>query len=215
VITGASGRIGTLLRHGLTGRKLVGLDLPEHDLRDGDLMRVFRPASAVVHLAWNTLGEDWFNKQLDPGNTLMAFRVYEAALAASVPRVIVASSVHADAYRAWDGGEPLAPDREPWPDSPYGAGKLMLEALGRYFARHRGLEVICIRFGGVYPDDELPADARERSVWLSNADCVGVVQHCLDLERVPGRFQLLYAVSGREPASVDVTNELGWRPGPG
>jgi uronate dehydrogenase len=214
VVTGAAGTIGTVLMNGLDGHELTGLDLPDCDLRAADLRPLFRRRDVVVHLAWNTKTENAFQHSFDPDNTAMTHRVYEAAAAAGVRRVIMASSVHADRYASWEGPGTLAPDAVPWPDSPYGAGKVMMESLGRYYAAHRGLEVVCLRFGGMSPVDEWPDDPALRPTWLRHDDCVDVVRRAIEVDEIPARFAVLYAVSdGSEPV-VDLTNPIGWRPRP-
>ncbi|HEY4346151.1 MAG TPA: NAD(P)-dependent oxidoreductase [Gaiellaceae bacterium] len=214
-ITGAAGTIGSVLMGGLTGHELTALDLPGCDLRDADLTRAFRRQSVVVHLAWSTQIDNAFSKAFDPDNSLMTFRVLEAAVAACVGRVVLASSVHADRYKTWEGPGTLKPNALPLPDSPYGAGKVFMESLGRYFASHRGLEVVCIRFGGVNPLDAEPADASDCDVWLRHPDCVALVRRCVEIDAVPGRFAVLYGVSEHgSPPRVDVENSLGWRPLP-
>ncbi len=212
VVTGAGGTIGSVLMSGLEGHELTALDLPGCDLRHADLGARFRKHQVVVHLAWKTREDNAAMKSFDPDNALMTFRVYEAAAAAGVRRVVMASSVHADRYASWAGPEPLSPAGVPWPDSPYGAGKVLMESLGRYFASERGLEVICLRLGGLSAADTAPREPREHSVWLRHHDCVDVVRHCIELERVPGRFALLHAVSDNGEPLVELDNPLGWRP---
>jgi uronate dehydrogenase len=211
-ITGAAGTIGTVLMNGLGGHKLTGLDLPGCDLRHADLRRAFRRRDVVVHLAWNSTIDNAEQHSFDPDNATMTYRVYEAAVAAGVQRVVMASSVHADRYASWAGHGMLAPDAVPWPDSPYGAGKVMMESLGRYYAVHRGLEVVCIRFGGVSRIDDWPEDPDLRSTWLRHDDCVEVVRRTIEVGEVPGRFAVMYAVSENAHPVVDVANPIGWRP---
>ncbi|MDR1607461.1 MAG: NAD-dependent epimerase/dehydratase family protein [Deltaproteobacteria bacterium] len=72
--------------------------------------------------------------------------VYQAAVAAGVKRVIVAST----SAIYGDGPCPQAEDQLPSPDNPYAAAKLLAENLGLYFHRAFGLEVFCLRFFNVY-----------------------------------------------------------------
>jgi uronate dehydrogenase len=214
-ITGASGTIGAVLMGGLAGHTLKALDLPECDVRTADLARAFKRHDAVVHLAWNTRGDNAYAKSFDSGNSSMTHRVFEAALAARVPRVVMASSVHADRFETWSGPGTLSPDEVPWPDSPYGAGKVLMESLGRYYAAHRGLEVICVRFGGVNAADAAVDDPLERAVWLRHEDCVALIEQCITIRDVPGRFAVLYGVSETDARPlVSLENSLGWRPRP-
>jgi uronate dehydrogenase len=215
-ITGAAGTIGSVLMGGLSGHTLTPLDLPECDLRVADLRRAFKRQSVVVHLAWMTLLDNWFTKTFHPDNALMAFRVFDAAAAAGVKRVIMASSVHADRYRTWEGPGLLEPGMIPTPDSPYGAAKVFVESLGRYYATERALEVICLRFGGVLaPGRSVEAlDPIEYSVLLRRDDCIDLVQRCIDVPRLPGRYALFYGVSRTANPRVDTVNPIAWSPRP-
>ena len=150
-VTGMKGVIGTVIAGGLPGWEIRGVDLPECDVRDYDqVLAALRGAHAVVHLAWNTT-ENFLSGALEPDNHLMTHNVYAAARAAGVGRVVAASSVHADRYWPQRGGLRRIDDL-PIPDSPYGASKVFVEALGRYAAQ-LGTEVVCIRFGGVNSAD--------------------------------------------------------------
>jgi nucleoside-diphosphate-sugar epimerase len=220
LITGARGTIGTVLAAGLTDRALRAVDLPEVDLRD--------PAAAhaavagcrqVIHLAWDTKGENHLLSTFLPANAQMTFNVLSAALELGVERVIFASSVHAQAYapgaRAvieMPGGVHGAEgERAPTPDSPYGAAKLFGEALGRWAAT-RGTEVVAIRFGGVNPADAPPVhDELERRVWLSHRDCVSAVRAALEA-RLPLGYAQFVAVSNNAGRPHAVENQLGWLP---
>ena len=212
VITGGKGVIGGLLTSRLETYEIESLDLPGFDVRTGDLEAAFGDAAAVIHLAWETTTDNADTERSNPENLWMTFRVYEAAAATGVRRLIMASSVHADCYRVWTGPGLLAPNQVPVPDTPYGAGKVFMEALGRYFAFHRGLEVICVRFGGVNADNVQPQERRERSVWLRHEDCVSLIRTCLDVAEVPGRFAVIYGVSDNPRRNVDLSNPFGWRP---
>jgi len=149
VITGARGVIGNVLIRGLGKYQITPLDLPEKDITDyQQLLKVFPNHQAVIHLAWDTKTENWKSGKINPANILMAYNVYKAASECKVPRIIMASSVHADGFIGWNEPGLLTPDRNPVPTSPYGASKVFVESLGRHFAKNYKLEVICVRFGG-------------------------------------------------------------------
>src|SRR5271170_6561259 len=148
-ITGANGTIGTVLRRGLTDYEVVPLDLPGEDVRDlAATIRLFAGCSAVVHLAWDLKTDNWDTGKINPDDSLMSYNVYQACIETRVPRAIVASSVHADDFMRWKGPHLMTTDRVPTPTSPYGANKVLLEAMGRYYST-QGLEVVSIRFGAV------------------------------------------------------------------
>jgi nucleoside-diphosphate-sugar epimerase len=109
----------------LAGWEIRGVDLPECDVRDYDSADGVLRAHAVVHLAWDAT-ENFLPASLEPDDHPMAHNV----CAGGVGRVIAASSVRAD--RFWPPREGLRRiDDPPVPDSPYGASKVFLEALGR------------------------------------------------------------------------------------
>jgi len=212
-ITGARGRIGTVLRRGLADSPVTALDLPETDCRSFEAVRAALPGHrAVIHLAWQMDTGGLYDTQVNLDNIAMMDNVYQAALELGVPRVIMASSVHADRFANRQAATLLSPAAAPIPDSPYGATKVFMESLGRYYAE-RGTEVICIRFGRVRPDDD-PGydDPWERIVWLSHRDGQALLRCCLASPVVPGRFTIVYAVSDNTGRVQDVTTPFGWQP---
>ena len=218
-ITGSSGKIGQVLQTGLQGCSMVyPLDLPWCDAKDMHaLEREFPGKDVVIHLAWNAKIENWRSGTIDPDNTLMTFNVFQAAVNTRVPRVIMASSVHADEFLTWKRQELLTTDKTPFPTSPYGASKIFMEALGRYYSKHHNLEVICIRFGGVNPQNEitqemLAAEPILPKVWFSHQDCVALVRACIKAQTVPNNFTIVYGVSDNPERIHDLTNPFGWTP---
>ncbi len=215
LITGSRGVIGTVLMRGLSGAK-TGFDLPDGDTRAFEpLVERLRGHDAVIHLAWNNIevGSDPDAHHVD--NLRQVLNIYRAAAAAGVPRIVMASSVHADSFVGRAADRLLSPHELPLPNGPYGAAKVFMEALGRFYADSEGLEVVCIRFGGVNRDDRPPpVPPSERQVWLSHADCVDLVQRCLDATTIPGRHLVVYAVSDNADRRHDVSNPLGWQPRP-
>jgi uronate dehydrogenase len=213
-ITGIQGKIGTVLSTGLKGYEIVPLDLPDLDITDYDLLlSKLKGVDAVIHLARTRSEENHANDMYSPTNSLMTFNVYRASLEAGVKRVIMASSVHADSYYEWEGKDKLKPDKIPIPDSPYGANKNLVEAFGRHYAT-RGLEVICIRFGGVNPENIRPKKGldRESATWLCHDDCVSAIEACLKAKDVPDNFVIFYAVSNNDDRIHDTINPFGWKP---
>jgi uronate dehydrogenase len=191
-------------------------DLPESDARSLEqLTDAAMGHDALVHLAWNTTSENSGNGNIDFDNALMAFNAYRAAEQASVRRVVMASSVHADATTHPAEGL-LVASAISTPGSPYGASKLFVEALGRYYA-DRGLEVVVVRFGGVdrrVSDRDFGIRSGPHPWWLSHADCVALVDACLTAPAVPGRYAAFYGVSDNERRVHDITNPFGWVPEP-
>lgn len=222
VITGSEGVIGNVLKNGLSkDYEITGLDLPNADVRDYEkLISIFPGHAVVIHLAWDTKTDNFKSERTNPDNAVMFDKVYRAALATAVPRVIMASSVHADRFYEPLGSVAKDPYVVSNPDSPYGAHKIYMEMLGKWYAKEKGLEVICIRFGGVNPENKPPrvgdehdvAKLAERAVWLSHRDCVELVRRCIEVKRIPGNFAIIYGVSNNTERLHDVSNPVGWVP---
>lgn len=215
LVIGSNGVIGTVLSKGLS-HATTDFDLPTHNaLNYQHILEKAKGHDTIVHLAWDFQFDGWLAENLNPNNTQISFNVYQAAVDAGVSRVIVASSVHADKFVGHDvqANGLLQPYTLPIPDSPYGAGKCMLEALGRYYADAKNLEVVCVRFGGVNNDDTPPHSPNsERQVWLSQRDCVDFIRHCIDAPTVPNKYVIAYAVSDNKDRLHDLTNPFGWKP---
>lgn len=213
LITGSGGVVGSILRTQLPF-EITEYDLPRFTVTNqAQLMEASRGHDAVIHLAWNKKHDDWLSENLNPENISSCLNVYEAAHQAGVKRVIIASSVHADDFVGPHIQAPLDPYALPTPDSPYGASKCMIEALGRYYAHAKGLSVVCIRLGGINKLDTPPDHpVSERQVWLSQSDCVNLINASIQAETVPNNFAIVYAVSNNNGLIHDLTNPFGWQP---
>ncbi len=215
LVVGSKGVIGSILQEHLP-HETTDFDLPEHDAQNyNHLYEKAKGHDTIVHLAWDFESDGWLAENLNPNNTKISFNVYQAAVDAGVKRVIVASSVHADKFAGRDMHTEglLQPYDLPTPDSPYGAGKVFLEALGKYYADAKGLEVICIRFGGVNKNDTPPESPySERQVWLSQKDCVSLVRSCIDVSSIPNGYAIMYGVSNNKDMLHDISNPFGWKP---
>ena len=213
-ITGSKGTIGTVLRGGLSRDfEIKGIDLHETDERDyGQVLEAFRNCSAVIHLAWNPKIENYKSQELDPQNRLMYENVYRAALESGVKRVVMASSIHADDFYSW-GESLMSPYQKAHPKMPYGEDKVEMEQMGREYAK-KGLEVICIRFGGINPANKAPKAGlpRDMATWLSHNDCTSLIDAVLRAKSIPNNFAIVYAVSDNEGRVSDVSNSFGWHP---
>jgi len=168
VVTGGAGFIGANLSRCLleaghrvvvlddlsTGRtaNLRGLDveLVEGSIVDRTLVRrVLVGAECVVHLAARgsvprSLAEPLATYEANATGTA---EVLEAARLAEVGHVVVASS--SSVY----GANPILPKHEdlaPAPISPYGASKLLSEALALVYQRSFGMPVLALRFFNVF-----------------------------------------------------------------
>jgi nucleoside-diphosphate-sugar epimerase len=209
------------------------------DLGDLDaLVEAFQGADAVVHLgATSAVSATW--EDVLPNNLVGTYNVFEAARRAGVKRVVFASSNHAvgtyelenapevfelDDDRVWDEQDELRPD------SLYGVSKAYGEAMARHYVDQHGLRAYCLRIGGTrgkddptHPDNLWAAerDAEEgieakrkrmRAVWLSERDCVQLIERCLVSER---NWVLCYGISAnpRRIWSIEHAREaLGYDP---
>jgi uronate dehydrogenase len=218
LITGAAGRIGTALRHGLT-QDLRLTDIVEpRDLRAGErfvhadlsdaaaIDRAVAGVDAVVHLG--AVPDEAPFEQLAGPNLHGTFHVFDACRRRGVRRIVYASSNHATGM--YPVGEPLDETYVPRPDGLYGVSKVYGEALGRMYVERFGLEVVALRIGSC---QERPLVPRALSTWLSYPDCVRLVDAALTAPDVG--FTIVYGVSNNTrrwwPAS-DAHRRIGYEP---
>lgn len=174
---------------------------------------ILKKDDVIVHLAWDTT-EDYPNENIVLQNKVMAENVYRAAVEKNISRVIVASSVHVNDYSDVPIGTYINPKSECWPDTPYGVTKIYIEHLGRYYSKKHGLEVICIRFGGVNKRNEIRfnEDPLYDKVLLYKEDFVQLMQMCIEVKKVPNSFAVFYAVSNMKGRVHALDNFLDWKP---
>jgi nucleoside-diphosphate-sugar epimerase len=171
LITGAAGRLGTILRAHLAGKydvaalthKPAGFPSYVADITDlASLLPAFHRIDAVIHLAAAAkLDSAWAD--VLASNIIGTYNVFEAARQCGVELVVFASSNHVtgmyevewgpgayalDDQRLIDESSPVRPD------SLYGVSKVFGEALGRYYVDRYGLRAICLRIGSVRSDDD-------------------------------------------------------------
>ncbi len=188
LLTGAAGGVGTVLRERLPelGHPLRLFDrvpvpgAPEAvtaDLADGPALRgALRGCSAVVHLAGIPV-ESSFETVLR-ANVEGTWRLYEAARAEGVRRVVYASSNHAVGFtpRPADGSGAIGTDTAHRPDTFYGLSKCFGEDLAQLYWDRHGVETVSLRIGSCR---ERPDDVRSLSTWLSPDDCARLVHAAL------------------------------------
>ncbi|TCT01104.1 NAD-dependent epimerase/dehydratase family protein [Aquabacter spiritensis] len=205
LVTGATGRVGRVLRRKLAGRyqvlrlaDIVPLEAgPDEEVCRLDVTDPATIAAAlegidcVVHLAGQAVEADWtvlFDK-----NIMGVANLFEAAREKGVERVVFTSSHHAVGFYRRDAV--IGNDVAPRPDSRYGVSKVFGEALGRLYADKYGLAVACIRIGVVRPR---PEDLRHLSVWISEDDFARLVARCIEAPRY--HYLMLYGVSANPRA---------------
>jgi nucleoside-diphosphate-sugar epimerase len=209
LVTGSAGRIGRAVVRELKarGHTVRGLDLaptPGADvavvgsITDPDAVRrAVDGASALVHLAATPDDDDFLTKLL-PNNVVGVYHVLEAALAAGVKRLVLASSGQVVWWQRFTGPLPIGADVQPTPRGWYAATKLFQEAAGRAFAGGHGLSVIVARLGWC-PRDRSHAEELVHTDWgpevyLSPGDA-GRFFACAVEAPADLRFAVVYAFS--------------------
>jgi NAD+ dependent glucose-6-phosphate dehydrogenase len=220
-VTGAAGRIGSRLCDDLErDHEVIRIDVQGESPVDVCDLGAFRAALAgcetVVHLAGIVkVKADWPESRANLEGT---FNAFEAARLEGCKRVIFASSNHAVGMYEVDGapgiyepknGTLLRTDVPYRPDGLYGVWKVFGEALGRYYSDEYGLQVACLRIGGIRADDNpqpadisgeagwLPlSDAEKRrrmaAIWMSHRDLAGLVRAVIASD-VP--YGIVYGIS--------------------
>ncbi|NND81806.1 MAG: NAD(P)-dependent oxidoreductase [Gammaproteobacteria bacterium] len=220
VLTGAAGRLGSLLREPLSkmADHLISSDLPEGigELYNGESYQqadlaaydqvhaLLEDADMVVH--FGAIGDEApFETLLGP-NIVGAYNIWEAAYQHGLRRVVYASSVHAVGMHSRTDGIGLdAPHK---PDTFYGLAKCFAEDLARLYWDKRGVEAVCMRILSCAP----VTNARALGTWLSNDDLVHLVEQSVNTPSTG--FTVVYGVSNNDRCPVDnsMANFLGYRP---
>ena len=224
LITGSSGRIGSMLRTRLArpGRTLRLLDVvpppggtgvPGEDAivaSVSDMAAMTEAATgadAIIHLG-GISGEARWQQILDV-NIQGTYTVFEAARRAGVPRVIFASSNHAAGFTP-RSAFPVPDYTFPAPDTYYGVSKVAGEGLAAQYYHRYGLDAICLRILSCF---ERPLTVRMLSTWLSPDDAGRLFEACLTVPQ-PG-FRVAFGVSANTRGgwvSLAEARALGYQP---
>lgn len=202
------------------------------------LAAAFQNADVVVHLAGSSEVSSSWEAVLE-SNLIGLRNVFEAAKRAGVKRVVFSSSNHAvgtfetanrpDIFEINDPRQ-IDHNAEPMPDSLYGVSKVYGEAMARYYVDHHGLEAVCLRIGGCM-GEEAPtspqnlwnpardyepgireARMRVRAVWLSNRDCIHLIERSIEADV---QWTLVYGISDNPRKLWDIEHArevLGYNP---
>jgi nucleoside-diphosphate-sugar epimerase len=240
LITGAAGVVGTILRNGLADEfEVSGLDLkriPGFNSTVGNTAkmgrraeRAFRGQDVVIDLAGNpSTTTPW--EVVRSNNLPASMNALDAAARHGVRRVIYASSNHVTGNYELEGpyaqivrGErgsldpaaiPLITTRHPLrPDGPYGIGKVLGEAAGRYYADQHGLSVICLRIGTCNRSGR-PQNERHFSTLLTHEDLLRLVRCAISAPPEP-MFGVFYGVSANTWRFWDISDAreaIGYEP---
>jgi dTDP-4-dehydrorhamnose reductase len=224
VVTGAAGRIGRAIVPLLAkpGRRLRLIDTdrpasaPPSDadiewrsasIEDPDTLGpAFDGADAVVHLAGLSSERPWADLlriNIDGTHTVL-----EAARAAGVGRVLLASSIHAVGF-APVASAALDPLASPRPDTYYGVSKAAMEALGSLYADRFGMSIVSARICTFL---EEPGDGRAVAQWLSPGDAARLAEAAIALD--DGRHHVVWGVSDNAPGwfALDAGRAIGYHP---
>ncbi len=225
LITGSSGRVGTLLRTRLArpGRVLRLLDVREPDELAGTgteevvvgsvddldlLVRTLEGVDAVLHLGGQSReagAEDVLRI-----NAYGTYCLLEAARRTGVNRILLASSNHVAGFHSLSEHPGEVPaDIEARPDTLYGWSKVAVESAGRLFHDQFGMDVICLRIGQCFPT---PPGQRGLAMWLSPDDCARLVEAAISTPE-PG-FRQVWGISRntRRWLSLAEGEAIGYRP---
>lgn len=220
LITGAAGRLGTLLRAGLAplARHVrLAARKPFDDLGPNEEQAVFdlsdmeatiaatEGCDAIVHFGGASLESPW--QTILDANIRGSYHIYEGARKHGAKRVIYASSVHAIGYHELEAH--IGVDAPVRPDSLYGVSKNFVESLSRLYWDKFGIESVCLRIFSSFPE---PADRRMLWSYLSFADCVRLVEASLTAPRVG--HTMSFGISDNKVKAVDNSgaNHLGFIP---
>ena len=220
VLTGAVGRLGSVLREPLSKLcdELISsdiLDAPETlfenekfikaDLGNLDeIVSLLEGADMVVH--FGAIGDEAPFETLLAPNFIGAYNIWEAAHRNQVRRVIYASSIHAvGMHKKTDFIGIDAPHR---PDTFYGLAKCFAEDLASLYWDKRGIESVCMRILSC----ATVTNSRAVGSWLSYDDLIHLVERSISTP-ITG-FSIVYGVSNNDRAPVDNSkaSHLGYHP---
>jgi nucleoside-diphosphate-sugar epimerase len=239
LVTGAAGRIGTMVRTALQDeyevrsldlRPIDGVESFVADMTDYNAIRpAFDGVDVVVDLANNPSGAlTW---ELAYANNIpSSYNALRAAHEAGAKRYVFTSSNRAT--EAYELDEPYAsicrgdyaglePGKFPLittampvrPNGPYGIGKCLGEAAARYFSDYHGLSCICLRLGTVHGGDQ-PRAIRQYATLLTPNDLMRLYRAAV-AGPATLRFGTYYGVSDNTWRFWDISNarhDLGYEP---
>lgn len=222
LLTGAAGGVGTLMRprlpeYGYELRLFDAAPVPDApeaitaDLLDEEALRAaVRGVDAIVHLAGISV-EAPFDRILE-ANIRGTHRLYEAARAEGVRRVVFASSNHTVGFVPTADGSPDRPlpvETPVRPDTYYGVSKVFGESLASLYADKYSVETVSIRIGSCFPE---PANARMLATWLSPDDCARLLHAAITAPDVG--HTIVYGLSANTRGWWDLgpARALGYEP---
>ncbi|MGB3338372.1 MAG: NAD(P)-dependent oxidoreductase [Devosia sp.] len=221
LLTGASGRLGTHLRHWFSerGRAFLATDIVA--ARDGGRVELADLAdraaidrlmaqdiSAVVHLGGMAKEAGW--QTVLEANIMGAYNIFEAARKAGVSRVVFASSYHVQGMYPTEQ-TPIGVTDPYRPDSLYGVSKAFGETLSQLYFDKFGIECLAIRICTAGN----PGGPREARLWFNRDDLASLVEHALDAPTLGHRT--IFGISDNPNAFyINAPDpDFGWSPSHG
>lgn len=163
------------------GEEAVLCELQDHAAMTGAM----RDVDAVLHLGAASL-EATMDALIGP-NIIGVTNVLEAARAANVRRVVLASSMHV--LGLYNRFESIRPDSAPRSDSRYAVTKVFAEQLGWLFAEKWNMGVACLRIGHVMEE----RNEADPGSWISPRDLAALVRVALEHPEIG--FEIFHAVA--------------------
>jgi nucleoside-diphosphate-sugar epimerase len=210
IVTGGTGSVGrgvvpTLLESGhdvtLLGRRenqsVPGAVYHRCDVVDfDDLVREFRGADAVVHLAAMPNPEAGPDQAIFHVNDCGTFNVYQAAKENSIRRVVTASSINALGYFYGLRGFPIRylpvdENHETHTTDTYSFSKVIMEQVGDYFWRQAGISSVSLRLPWVYHAADRRAGSGKRAAYERELLAQPPNERTRRLEDIHERYDLL------------------------
>ncbi|WP_049920306.1 NAD-dependent epimerase/dehydratase family protein [Halobiforma nitratireducens] len=242
-ITGASGSVGreaidafddrdvslTLFSHSETeDLETTPIDVAERE----PFVDALEGMDVLIHLAANPDPRAEWDALSGP-NVEGVYNAYEAAVRNDLERVVFASSNHAvnmdncvspiRPESTVGNPDPVRPAGPADPDTYYGVTKVCGEAMGSYYAKRHGIDVVNLRIGWLLTREELRSEVTKRdgagerfarAMWLSPNDCQRVVEAAATqpLSSTPLTAHGISNNSRRFLSLSETMLELGYRP---
>jgi nucleoside-diphosphate-sugar epimerase len=218
LMTGAAGKVGTLLRPRLAreGRALRLSDLHPVETGPGEewvtadladpaaMAEAMKGVDAVIHLGGQSREHPWADiVQANINGTQV---LLEAARQEGVEHLVLMGSHHAAGFHTRPAGGADLPDYAfPRPDTFYGVSKVVMEALGSLYHDRFGMNVTVVRLGTC---NEASLDTRGLATWISPDDLAGLVECALV---TPG-YHVVWGVSdnARRWWSLEEAKAIGY-----
>lgn len=234
LVTGVAGFIGRAVvrsyraqGYWVRGLDRVAADVPCDDFVEAelesreDIRKAVKGIDVVVHLAAEPDDADFVDRLLKP-NVLGLYHVADAAVAAGVKRLVLASSIQVS-FPWGASADTVRPEDPPDVRNHYSLTKVWAEQLGRFYASQFGISVIAVRIGWV-PRGSRDLSKRSRieewdlrNYYLSLPDLGRFFCRCLESKGPgAGEFLLTFALGKQlRPPWIDLSSArtiLGYVP---